>query len=48
MKPKRTKQEKIKALKKRARELAKLNYTTREIGKIIHRSHAWVALAIKK
>ena len=48
MKPKKTKQQKIELLKQKARTLSRLGYTTREIGKIIGRSHAWVALAIKK
>ena len=48
MKPKKTKQNKIKELKEKAKQLCRLGYTTREIGKIVNRSHAWVALAIKK
>jgi transposase-like protein len=34
--------------KERARELAKIGLTTREIGKIVGKSHAWVAVAIKE
>ena len=47
MKPKRTKQTKIEALKQKARKLYALGYTTREVGHEIKKSHAWVALVVK-
>jgi len=50
MKPKKVKQEEINNLKKRAIELYKLNYTTRQISEMLGkvRSHAWVANVVKK
>lgn len=49
MKPKKIKLEEIELLKKRAIELWKLNYTTRQIsvmmGKV--RTHAWVHNVVK-
>lgn len=50
MKPKRLKQEEIDNLKKRAIELYKLNYTTRQISEMLGgvRTHAWVANVVKK
>lgn len=48
MKHKKTEQEKKKILIGVAKELYKKGYTTREIGKQIDRSHAWVALVVKK
>lgn len=48
MKPRKTKQKRIEELKEKARRLYVLGYTTREIGKMVNRSHAWVALVVKK
>jgi len=45
---KKTKKEENEIIKKRARDLFKFGLTTREIGKIVGRSHAWVALVVKK
>jgi len=45
---KRTKQLEVEILKEKARKLFALGYTTREIGKEICRSHAWVALVVKE
>ena len=47
MKPKRTKQQQIEVLKKKARKLYWEDFTTREIGKLIGKSHTWVASAVK-
>ncbi|MDP2967053.1 MAG: hypothetical protein Q8N87_01430 [bacterium] len=50
MKPKKTKQQEIEALKQKARDLFSAGYTTREISKILEkkRSHAWVAIVVKE
>ena len=50
MKPKKLKQREIDDLKKRAIELYKLNYTTRQISAMLGgvRTHAWVANVVKK
>ena len=50
MKPKKLKQQEIDNLKKRAIELYKLNYTTRQISEMMGRvrTHAWVANVVKK
>jgi transposase len=45
---KRTKQEKRLGLKKIAIQLYDRGFTTREIGKKLGRSHAWVALVVKE
>jgi ribosomal protein S17E len=47
MKPKKTKQQQIEVLKQKARDLSIAGYTTREVGKMIKKSHAWVALVVK-
>lgn len=47
MKPKATIQKLIEAKKEEARRLFKRGLTTREIGVIVSRSHAWVANAVK-
>ena len=39
---------KIKQMEKRSWILYKQGLTTREVGKIVGRSHAWVALVVKK
>jgi len=43
---KRTKKLEVEILKGKARKLSALGYTTREIGREIGRSHAWVALVV--
>ena len=48
MKPKKTKQQQIETLKKKARKLYREDFTTREIGKLISKSHTWVAAAVKE
>lgn len=48
MKPKKTKQQGIKNLKQKALKLYKQDFTTREIGKLIGKSHAWVANVVKE
>ena len=48
MKPKKTKQQEIDLRKQKARDLFRAGYTTREIGRVVGRSHAWVALAVRK
>jgi len=48
MKPKKTKQQGIEILKKKARRLYREDFTTREIGKLIGKSHTWVASAVKE
>ena len=45
---KKTKQEERLILKKIAVQLSKKGFTTREIGKKLNRSHAWVALVVKE
>ena len=48
MRPKKTKQQQIEVLKQKARDLFIAGYTTREVGKMIKKSHAWVALVVKE
>jgi len=38
----------IEAKKKKAIMLYKQGLTTRDVGKVIHRSHSWVADVVKK
>lgn len=49
MRPKKLKQQEINALKQRAIELWKLNYTTREISRMLDgvRTHTWVHNVVK-
>ena len=42
------KKQKREIIKKSAKELYKQGLSTREIGKILNRSHAWVAYVIKE
>ena len=48
MKPKKTKQEQIGILKEKARKLYEQDFTTREIGRMLGKSHAWVAIVVKE
>lgn len=48
MKPKKTKQQERNRKKKRAISLYKQDFTTREISKLIGRSHTWVAQVVKE
>lgn len=48
MKISKYKQELIRARKQRAFDLYKSGLTTRQVGHLINRSHAWVALAVKE
>ncbi len=48
MKPSEFQIKKIEELKKKARILYESGLSTREVGKVIHRSHAWVALVVKE
>ena len=40
--------QKIEQLKKKAIQLYRQGYTLREVGKVIGRSHQWVALVLKE
>ena len=42
------KKERSEKLKKKAKQLYRQGLTTREVGKIIKRSHEWVAKAVKE
>ena len=48
MKPSPYKQKRIEALKAKAKELYKLGYSTREVSKVLNRSHNWVAMAVRE
>jgi hypothetical protein len=48
MKPKKTKQQQTDVIKRKARKLYREGFTTREIGNLVKRSHAWVALVVKE
>ncbi|MDD3711732.1 MAG: hypothetical protein PHP37_03980 [Patescibacteria group bacterium] len=45
---KKTKREEIDARKKKAKELYEQGFTTREIGRMLERSHGWVSLVINE
>jgi len=45
---KETKQMKVDVLKKRAKKLYEQNFSTRDIGKWLGRSHTWVAEVVKE
>lgn len=47
MKPK-IRKEKIRQMEKQSWILYRQGLTTREVGRIVNRSHAWVALVVKK
>lgn len=48
MKPSEYQRKKTEELKKKAQALYKDGLSTREVGEVIKRSHAWVALAVKE